>query len=168
MGKPNFERDSSGMKLFGRCKKYGNCVCGNCSKAPVNQSQTVMVTHPDGRIEEQEAPAVNPAEYEPDTASKAAGWGTSTNRGWEANRKRCPSCNMFLRKDHKCKGPGNGPVKVTKPAPPLRPPSSCRRLHLSAALPHSSYRPRAPPSPPAGLMNRRPMPYRRPRISPRR
>lgn len=107
------EYDISGMKLYGKCKRQGKCICGNCANAPANQIDAVTITKPDGTVEQVESPAINDAEIaQPgwkDTNSSLFaenGIDARTRRRKpyaQQNRKHCPDCNMVLRKDHNCK-----------------------------------------------------------------
>lgn len=125
--------DVSGMKLFGRCRRYGNCACGNCPNAPVNRKHEVLFTPPVGEPHVELMPAVNPTEYKKGTAGRAAGWGSGIVKPRvPRNYTRCPDCNKVLNSRHKCKVaagtklPGGEPI--TNRAVPQRDPRIAVRL----------------------------------------
>jgi len=142
LGKHQREYAIDGMKLFGRCKMYGNCVCGDCANKPVNRKDTVKITYRDGSVHEMSAPAqveAVPAEgtsyarTTPPPERTMAGTKIIGKRTPEqlARRKRCPDCNVLLRSDHVCKvrGAQNGPVTTKLPGgEPVRELPKARRL----------------------------------------
>lgn len=46
------------MKLFGKCKQKGSCICGNCANAPINQKDAITIRKSDGTVETGQAPHV--------------------------------------------------------------------------------------------------------------
>lgn len=104
------------MRLFGRCQFEGNCICGRCANAAVNQKSEIVVTSADGSTRTEQIAQAEPAK------PLGSVWNHGAKRKYQSpaakqNRKRCPDCNVFLRVDHKCKGGAgkNGPILTTRP-----------------------------------------------------
>lgn len=127
MGQHQYETDlKTGIKLFGRCKFHGKCICGNCANAPINRKDNVISRKPDGTTIEFQASAVNETEIESGKteAQVGAGFSRHISPGRGHSYPTCPKCGgrVWAGKNHPCKA--DKPRELPKPVDVSMPPQN--------------------------------------------